>query len=295
MDVCVVGAGSLGSLIGGLLTRATGVTVVGRDPHMAAVTADGLQVTGELTETTTPTALTSMPDSADLAVVTVKAYDTGSVASALATTDVQAVLSLQNGLGNEDTLAHHVDCPVLAGVCTYGARLAEPGVVECTGIGTIALGPYDGGMSAVAEEVGAVFRRAEIQTTVAPDMPRRLWTKLAVNAGINPVTALAQVPNGAVADGPASEIAREAARETARVARAEGMDLDPDVAAESVSTVAETTAANTSSMRADMESGERTEIDAINGAVLDRAEDLVPVNRTLTAVVRAWEAGRGLR
>ncbi len=295
MDVCVVGAGSLGSLVGGLLATVTDVTLVGRDPHMAAVNADGLQVTGELTETTTPTARTSMPDSADLAVVTVKAYDTAAVAPDLAACDLDGALSLQNGLGNEETLARHLDCAVLAGVCTYGARLAQPGVVECTGIGDIALGPHDGGLSAFAEDVGAVFHAADIETTVAGDMPRRLWTKLAINAGINPVTALTQIPNGAIVDGPASEIAHEAARETARVARSQGVDLDPASAAESVSSVAETTAQNTSSMRADVAAGERTEIDAINGAVLERADEPVPVNETLAAVVRAWEAGHGLR
>jgi 2-dehydropantoate 2-reductase len=228
-------------------------------------------------------------------VVTVKAYDTDAAAAALAESDVGATISLQNGLDNEQRLARAPAGPVLAGTSTYGARLVDPGRVRCTGVGTVTLGPRDGGESAAAEEAGAAFEAAGIETTVADDMPRRLWAKLAVNAGINAVTALARVDNGAVAEGPVGDPARAAARETARVARARGVDLDPETAVAEVTDVAATTAANVSSMRADVEAGRRTEVDAINGAVVDRADEPVPVNETLTALVRGWERGRGLR
>lgn len=298
LRVLVFGAGSLGSLIGGLLARTHDVTLVGRDPHVAAVRAEGLRVTGELDASVSPAAAPDVPAGAyDLALVTVKAGDTPAAAAALSRPDVDVAMacSLQNGLGNEETLADALACPVLAGTCTYGARLDEPGVVACTGVGEVAFGPREGGESARAARVGAAFRAAGIETTVAADMPRRLWAKLAVNAGINAVTALARVPNGALVDGPAAATAEEAARETARVARAQGVDLDADAAAAAVADVAETTAANTSSMRGDVEAGQRTEVDAINGAVVDRATEPVPVNETLARLVRAWEADRGLR
>ena len=327
MNVLVFGAGSLGSLVGGLLAQRHDVTLVGRDPHVGAVRESGLRVDGAVTARTSPTAATAVPDRDgtdrfDLAVVTVKAYDTAAAADALAgraaalsgpddsdAGRTDAVLSLQNGLGNEETLAAALSCPVLAGTCTYGARLAEPGRVECTGVGEVALGPREGGdadgdsdadgeESALAERVGAAFRESGIETTIAADMPRRLWEKLAVNAGINAPTALARVENGALVDGPASGTARAAARETARVARAEGIDLSDDEAADAVASVAEATARNTSSMRQDIEADRRTEVDAINGAVAERGERArvaTPVNDTLAALVRAWERERELR
>jgi len=314
MDVIVVGAGSLGSLVGGLLAREHAVTLVGREAQVAAIEADGLTISGAIDATVHPSAAIEPPASADLALVTVKAYDTEDAARTLASTSLDAALSLQNGLGNEATLAANLDCPVLAGTCTYGARLLEPGHVECTGVGDVVLGPRAGGTLERADAVGVAFDRAGIDTTVAADMPQRLWEKLAVNAAINPITALARVPNGALADGPAATVAHQAARETARVARAHGIDLSDRDAVAATDRVVADTAANHSSMLQDVERERRTEIDAISGAVVERAssaaaadddsgtqasgEDVgvaAPVNGTLAALVSAWEAQRNLR
>lgn len=299
MDIVVFGAGSLGSLVGGLLARSHAVTLVGRDPHVSAVRESGLHVTGALDFTVRPDAVTDGTElAADLAVVTVKSFDTETAARDLATGSFDAVLSLQNGMGNEESLAAHLECPVLAGTATYGAVRREPGVVECTGVGDIALGSLEGGESEIANRVGAAFRAADIEVTVAADMPRQRWEKLAVNAGINPVTALSRIPNGAVRTGPGNDVATEAARETARLARASGVSLPDDEAVAAVEQVADATAANESSMRQDVDGERRTEVDAINGYVLDRAieQDVeVPVNRTLTKLLNAWESTRGLR
>ncbi len=298
MDVVVFGAGSLGSLVGGLLAGTHDVTLVGREPHVSAVRERGLRVEGETERTVHPDARLDPPAAADLAVVCVKAFDTPAAADALAGVDLEACCSLQNGMGNEATLADRLDAPVLAGTCTYGAVLAEPGVVRCTGVGEVVVGAREGGPSAAGDRVGSAFDAAGLVTTVATDMPRRLREKLAVNAGINATTALARVDNGALLDGEPHAVATAAAREVGRVAAAEGVELSPAEAAAALERVAEATAANTSSMRQDVEAGRRTEVDAIGGYVLDRAREHgveVPVTATMTRLLRAWEAGRGLR
>lgn len=296
MDVVVFGAGSLGSLVGGLLARAHDVTLVGREPHISRIREAGLHVTGEFDFCVHPTARTDSPTRADLAVVTVKSFDTPEAADALVDVDLEATLSLQNGMGNEATLAAVLDCPVLAGTCTYGAMRPEPGVVDCTGIGKVVLGAREGGESAPAQRVGTAFDEGGFVTEVATDMPSRLWEKLAVNAGINATTALARVDNGALLSGPANEVATEAGREVARVAREHGIMLSDEAAAAAVERVAEATAANSSSMRQDMLSERRTEVNAISGYVVDNAAGVsVPVNRTLANLLRAWEHARGLR
>ena len=292
MHIAVVGAGSLGSLVGGLLAAAHDVTLVGRDPHIERVREAGLRVEGAVEATVRPDAQTALPDRADLACVTVKAYDTGTVARDLADCDLGCVLSLQNGLDNESVLAERVDSPVLAGTTTYGARLREPGRVACTGVGEVVLGAPEGGGSPTAERVGEAFRDAGLATVVAEDMPRRLWEKLAVNAGVNATTALARVPNGALVDGSGGEIARAAARETARAARERGVDLADEAATAAVERVAAATARNHSSMLQDVERRRRTEVDSINGAV---AGPEAPVNATLAGLIRAWERERDLR
>ena len=298
MEILVFGAGSLGSLLGGLLARNHEVTLVGRNPHVRAVEEGGLRLSGHVETTVFPTARLDAPESADLAVVCVKSFDTESAAEALADCDIDACLSVQNGMGNEAILEERLDAAILAGTCTYGAIRTEPGSVRCTGVGEVVLGPPTGGISAIADRVGSAFEAASVVTTVADDMPRRLWEKLAVNAGINATTALARIENGGILDGDAGSVAAAAARETAEVAQHEGVELPAQAAEEAVMRVADATAANTSSMLQDVREERRTEIDAINGYVVERAEDHavdVPVNRTLAGLVRAWEADRGLR
>jgi len=153
-------------------------------------------------------------------VVTTKAYDTDAAARALATGEYDAVCSLQNGF-TEERLVAALDPTVLAGTASYGARFIEPGRVTCTGVGEVVVGALSGA-TIPAKRVGSAFDEAEIETTVATDMPRRRYEKLAVNAGINGPSALARLSNGATLDGPGGEAAREAAREVARVARADG-------------------------------------------------------------------------
>ena len=290
VHIAVVGAGSLGSLLGGLLAREHDVTLVGRAPHVERVASDGLAVTGVEQFRVDPTARTDIPERADLAVVAVKSYDTAAVAEQLADCDLGVCLTVQNGMGNEATLAGALDCPVLAGTCTYGARLEGTGTVAFTGRGEVVVGAREGGASAAARRVGAAFTDAGIDTVVATDMPRRLWAKLAINAAINATTALARVENGALAEGPGESLAADAARETARVAREQGVDLSDERAVELTRRVVRDTAANRSSMLEDVADGRRTEMDAINGYVVDHAAEPVPVNEPLARLVRTWAA-----
>lgn len=293
MEILVFGAGSLGSLVGGLLAREHDVTLVGRESHMSAVRADGLVVEGEIETTVTPDTATSVPADAsvDLAIVTVKSFDTQAATQSLTACSPDSVLSLQNGLGNEQTLSQRLD-GVLAGTCTYGATY-EPGRVRCTGVGEIVLGPPEGGRSDSAERVSRAFAAAGLKTTVDEAMSLRLWEKLAVNAGINATTALARVENGALREHPVSAVADAATRETAQAARTEGVELSDEQAVAALKRVVDATADNSSSMLQDVRARKRTEIDAINGYVAGYAD--TPVNTTLTRLLQTWEQKHDLR
>lgn len=296
MRIGVFGAGSLGSLLGGLLARRHEVTLVGRDEHMRAVATEGLKIVGEIERTAPVAATTDWSGAGDIevALVTVKSYDTDAAAEALSKHVPPIVLSIQNGLGSVNRLSSSLPArsTVLAGVTTYGAVLIEPGVVRCTGRGEVLIGDPDGGPSAPATEVASAFRLADVNGSAADDMPRRRWEKLAINAGINPVTALAQVSNGAVLEDPLRPIAITAAREVATVAASNGISLDRDTG-EALVEIARQTRDNESSMARDMRRGRRTEIDAISGSVLDRAQSgEAPVNRVLYGLVAGYERGQ---
>ena len=300
MRIVVFGAGALGSLVGGLLAREHSVTLVGRDPHVTAVREDGLRVTGAVETAVHPRATTDGSEiDADLAVVTVKAGDTATAAEQLAAGDVELVWPLTNGLV-EERLHESLGDRVLAGTATYGAELYEPGVVRCTGVGELHVGELawdtagddaDATVSRRTRRVAAACRAAGLSATADPQMTERRWRKLAVNAGINAVTALARVENAGVLSESAAGVAARAARETARVARANGVDLANETAVAAVREVASATADNRSSMYQDVLAGRPTEVDAINGAVVRRGETAgvdTPTNRTLAELLRLW-------
>ncbi|MFW6153271.1 MAG: ketopantoate reductase family protein [Halobacteriota archaeon] len=297
MDSVVFGAGSLGSLIGGLLTHAHEVTLIGRRRHVEAVRASGLEITGLRSEVVHPDAHTEVEGlSADLAIVTVKSYDTAVAARALQRASFGAVCSLQNGLGNEEILAESLDVPIVGGSATYGADRTAPGVVEMTGEGTVTIGRFRGGDDAQLTRLVDAFEAAGIVAEATDDIRRTLWRKLAINAAINPVTALARTRNGALVDGPLKSVASAAGAEVVAVANEHDVGLDRDATLSTVFEVAAATGTNRSSMLQDVLAEQRTEIDAINGVIVDRARDVaVPVNATLAELVIGWERGCGLR
>ncbi|MCU4925892.1 ketopantoate reductase family protein [Halobacteria archaeon AArc-dxtr1] len=296
MEIVVFGAGSLGSLVGGLLADDHAVTLVGRPDHTDAVRDSGLRLTGAFERTVHPQATADGSNLAgDLALLTVKAFDTEDAARTLATGSFDAICSLQNGMGNEETLARYTDAEILSGTATYGAVLREPGVVECTGLGEIALGPHGGGQSPVSDRLSDT--PGDLALTAATDMPRRQWEKLAINAGINPVTALTRRRNRVVLEPAATPISRAATREAARLARERGVSLSNREAVSAMESVAEATAENTSSMLQDVAAGGPTEIDAISGYVADAAAAAgldAPTNRLLAALVRTTSAKTNL-
>ena len=302
MRVVLLGAGSLGSLFGGLLAAADAdVTLLGRaGEHLDAVAADGLRLARPdgrtetiRVETATDPAAAS---DADLLVVCVKSYDTDeAMCEVTAHLGGADVLTLQNGLGNAETIADYVPRErVIAGTTTHGATLEDPGHVRHAGTGDTTVGRYFAPNDERVEAVARLFTEAGVETTVADDPETAVWTKVLVNVGINAATALARVPNGALVEEAAGErLLRRAVEEGVAVARAKGVDV-PEDAIERTREVAARTATNRSSMRQDVEHGARTEIEALNGELARLASEHgidAPVNETLADLVRLADGG----
>jgi 2-dehydropantoate 2-reductase len=204
------------------------------------------------------------------------------------------VLTLQNGLGNADIIARYVGAErVLAGTTAQGATLLGPGQIRHAGSGQTLLGMWGGGDPAHAQAVAEYISDCGITTETVDTIERVIWKKLIVNVGINAVTALTGIRNGQLLDLETTRKMCEAAvHEAAVVAKALGVDIGANPAKQ-VFQVARTTAPNRSSMGQDVDNKRRTEIEAINGAVVREAEKLriqVPVNRTLTALIKTLEA-----
>jgi len=299
----VLGAGAMGSLVAGRLAAA-GVPVVllGRpSPHLERIAERGLRLESvdgaplwvRLPVATAPTAARE----ARSLIVLVKTWATDeALAPIVPYLSADAlVVTLQNGLGNRDRVAaalpHHPPASIAVGVTTEGALRDESGVVRHTGHGETLLGLPRGAADARVAALAEALTRSGLPASVAAGIEPALWRKAAVNAAINGLTALAGVENGVVAaDAGLAAAARSVAAEVAGVAEVLGVPI-PN-AAEATIAVAAATARNRSSMLRGLERGTRTEVDAIHGAVVERARAAgtdAPLCATLAAIIRARE------
>jgi 2-dehydropantoate 2-reductase len=293
-SLLIVGTGAMACLFGARLAEHAQVTLLGTWPEgLEALQNNGVR----LRETDGSEHRMNVAASHDparcrgtrLALVLVKSWQTQRAASQLADCLAEdgIALTLQNGLGNLGILQQALGVQRAAlGVTTTGATLLGPGHVRAGGAGPTHLGSHPR-----LKPMADLLRRAGFKIEYAEDLEGLLWGKLAINAGINPLTAILRVPNGMLCELPhARRLMQTAAQETAAVASSLGITLPYDDAAAAVIDVAKNTASNHSSMLQDILRGAPTEIDAICGAVARHAEAqslAAPVNWTLWHLIHA--------
>ncbi|MDR1727636.1 MAG: 2-dehydropantoate 2-reductase [Acidobacteriota bacterium] len=304
MNVTFFGTGAMASLFAArfALAGVAEVSVVGTwGEAVAAMRRDGIRIE-DASGVRVAGVRAAFPDEAvpraDLAVVLVKSWQTPRVAGCLGgkLKPGGVALTLQNGLGNVEALGVRA----WAGVTSEGATSLAPGVVAHRGAGETCVAAPDGSHAGLtADAVAGLFRRAGFAARAcSPERAEGLvWGKLAVNCGINALTALCGATNGELLHRRASAALMErAASECAAVARARGIALPFDDAAAAVRAVARRTAGNRSSMLQDVARGAQTECDAINGAVAREGRRLgvpVPVNEALWRMMLAHPSARG--
>ncbi len=295
MRILVVGAGAMGSFLGGLLASRNDVTLVCRRPHADAIRRSGLRITGKTHIVARPHVVTSVRDTpkADLVLIATKSYDTEPAVESVRPLGRRSLfVTLQNGLDNPEVIARRAR-RVIAGTTGIGVTFLRPGEVRHAGIGDTVLGSFVGTTADDAVLVRDLFVEAGIPTEASPNIHRDLWLKVIVNCAINPLTAITRLKNGSIARTPwLAEAAASVCREAAAVARATGIDIDDAEAVNHMVTIARRTRENRSSMLQDVEARRRTEIDAINGAVVRAAAGhgiAAPLNAALYALVRGVE------
>jgi 2-dehydropantoate 2-reductase len=317
--ILVAGAGALGSVFGGFLKLAGhDVTLLGRSWHLDAIGARGLQIDGLWGEhVARGFARAADPAAVDgvfeAILVTVKSFDTGAMAGAVAAhvADDGVMISLQNGLGNVEAVVERVGADrTIGGRVIFGSEIVEPGHVRITVFAEpVLLGawPQDAmgegtTYSPSAQERARVwaerFRRAGVPTQYSDDVHAALWGKVLYNAALNPLGALLGVHYGALMENPDTRAVMDRVIDEAyAVACAEGVLLPWSSAAQYrevfYGRLVPATYHHRSSMLQDLERGRPTEIDAINGAVWKRAEThgmVAAANELLTRLVHARSA-----
>jgi len=305
MKVLVFGAGSVGSYIGGLLSEKYDVTLLGRKHHMEAIEQNGLKITGKTEKLVHPKVWHSLGDlkDIDLIILTVKAYNTETAMNDMVPyiRDDTIVLSLQNGLDNVETMRRMMkkEGYILAGITSHGVMRAEDGHIHHAGHGETVLGETVPSGQGHADRVAEMFNAVGIPTRASPNICGEMWAKAIVNAGINPITAITGLRNGALLKVPAlTALLERTCSEAIQVAQAAKIKLPPCNIIEKTKDVARRTEENRSSMLQDIERGRRTEIGSINGFISEMGKRHgvdTPVNSTLTALVKGIEETAKIR
>ena len=306
-QVCVVGAGVIGSLYAAHLARVAEVSVLTRRvEHAQALERDGLRVTGKsdftarLTASAEPSAL---PD-ADLLILATKATEVEAAAKRLAgRMPAATVMTIQNGLGAEELVARHGGWPLVSAVTFMSGFRHSDAHVEYELDTETWLGPYAAGYERV-EEVEQLLHESGLHARAFPDLRPAQWSKLIFNATVNTVAAVTNLPHVAAFAAVAEHtdlgvLVRELMDEGKRVAAAAGVALHEDpwemnlfAVKRGETAAAEGHYAHVPSMLEDVRAGRRTEVDFITGALVREAERLgieVPLHRAMYRLVRARE------
>ncbi|MEY4266709.1 MAG: 2-dehydropantoate 2-reductase [Pseudomonadota bacterium] len=303
MKVCVLGAGSLGCAIGGTLAKSgADVTLINRNlVQVDAINRNGLILRSQ--ELDTPVRVRAAVSAAglqamDLVIVLVKSFDTRSAMQGAMSLvgEKTVVLSLQNGLGHEEVLSELVGTErVLAGKTYVGGQLVAPGVVNAGTAGKETLiGELHANGSDRADAVARLFNDAGLKTQVCTDIRATMWDKLLINVATGALSGITRLPYGALYQVPEVETcALAAVSEAMAVAKASGVRLsmtDPREAWTKASSGLPY--GFKASMLQSLEKGSVTEVDYINGAVVERGAVLgipTPVNATLVACIKGIE------
>lgn len=304
--VCVVGAGTIGSLCAGHLARVAEVSLlVRREEQAAALTSQGLRISGKsdftvsVRATTDPTAI---PEFA-LAIVATKATAVAAAVSRLAGHSPRAaVMTIQNGLGLEEVVRAHGPWPLISAVTFMSGTRRDDRHVEYELDTPTWMGPYAGTATplALVEEVGALFVAAGLRAEVLPDLRPAQWSKLIFNSAVNGVAAVTDLPHVALfarreREGDLGHLVHDLMEEGKRVAAARGVTLweDPwemNVEAVTRGSTLEEEYAHVPSMLADVRAGRRTEADFIQGSLVREAalaDVPVPLTTALYRLVKA--------
>lgn len=289
-SVAVIGPGAMGCLFAARLHRAgVPTTLADHDAERAKrLDANGIMVeSGDDTYKAEPEVVAGVPKGHALYIVLVKSYDMDALSL-----DVDApVLTLQNGLSNVEKLCAKVgSARVLAGVTHEAATLVAEGRVYHAASGMTRFGAWTSCPTRVAEEA---FSAGGFEYEVTTAAGQNIWEKVAINAGINPLSAILDVPNGKILELPeARQLMRDLVVEAVKVASTEGYRF-PQSLVEMAEDICRQTSENVSSMLQDIRAGKQTEIEAISGEILRRAQTAAlptPRTRVVWQLVRSLES-----
>ena len=301
MRICVVGTGAVGSLFAASLSLLDDVEVWAFDlaqAHVDAINRDGLRLSGAGDVVGRPRATSDAAElpPCDFGIVATKAMHTAPAIAATAHAFADGyVATVQNGLGNEETIAQHA-VRVIRGTTFPAGKLLEPGHVQWDVKGDTTFGPYDERTAlAEVERLADACTRAGMPAKAVADARGPQWRKVIFNASTNPVGALTGLTHGRVCERPdLRALVTGLVDEGKAVAAAQGIELDADPE-ELIDHAARKDVAydHRASMLQDVEARRQTEIDYLNGGIVRFGGEHgvpTPLNAAIQALVKGVEA-----
>jgi len=305
MKVCVVGCGAVGSLFAAGLAQLDDVEVWAYDldeAHVRAINEGGLRISGagELEARLRATSDASELPPCDFGIVATKSMHTDAATAAVGHAFAEgSACSVQNGVGNEEAIAEHVE-RVIRGTTFPAGRIVEPGHVQWDVKGDTTIGPFEPSPASMeeVERLAEACTRGGLPTQAVADARGPQWRKVIFNAATNPVGALTGLTHGQVCEDEAlRRLVSGLVDEGKAVAAAQGIELDADPE-ELIDYAArpEVAYGHKASMLQDAEARRPTEIDYLNGGIVRFGREQgvpTPLNEAVTALIkgmeRAWQ------
>ena len=291
MKVIILGAGAIGSFYGARLSKLNDVILIGRRKHVNYINKNGLRVTGLENTIYKLRAATKVGRIKDetLILLTTKVYDSKKAVSSiknLIKKDV-IILCMQNGLYSENISKDIVgkECKVLRGITDFGAAFLEPGIVQLNNYGHTFIEK-----SPTSKEIAEELNKCGLNCYISKDIKIDMWKKIILNCVLNPLTAILRVENNVIADEKLNPIKKLIVDECLEVAKKDGAKFNFDFV-KAINDGIENSR-NISSMLQDLLKGNPTEIDYLNGAVVELGEKYgvkCPVNEALVMIIKEME------
>ena len=292
MQIIVLGAGAIGSLYGAKLAAANDVILIGRPDHAAAINSRGLRIEGLESGVVRirATAAGTQIDTKALILLTTKVTGTAAALEPIAplVRDDTTILCLQNGLGSEEIVraALRGRGSVLRGITQFGVIFETAGAIKYMAAGYTVIEQHPR-----SDQIAGALTAAGLHGRISSNIIAEVWHKTVFNCVVNPITAMLSCEVGGIAEPGLDRLKQLVIDECVAVALTQGVTFDVDFMREINETFAPSR--NIASMRQDLQRGRLTEIDYMNNAVATLgAEQGVPcpVNRALTAIIKAMEA-----
>jgi 2-dehydropantoate 2-reductase len=303
MKIAIVGAGAMGCLFGARLKPYVPdlVLVDVWKEHIVRLKAQGLRIeTNGAAETIFIAACLPkhLPFQPDLLILFTKTFQTEAALGAIRAfiSEESYLMTLQNGIGHTDIIEEYfAPSRIIHGITTYPCDLVGPGHIRTKGDGYIKFMSLAGHPYKVLQAIDQLFKGAEMDSQIAPDVNTLIWEKLAFNAAMNALTAITNSTVGQLADSPQGrQLVGAVVSEAVDVAAKLELPIDHRRIEQTIDLAFREHREHKPSMLQDVVHKKKTEIEFINGAIAKKARmagTSAPINETLYNLVKILESG----